>query len=168
MSAEEALVEDVNSQAELGVTRSGIEEEAVEEPIVLLNRCVVCDKTEAAYKCPACYRKYCSVSCCKTHKTDCNPLDKPEVRVDVEDKAPTTERHYYFPTKDTVPVEKLQMLSQGQNLVDLKKFCENPEIRSNILKLDTCSDPISAFNEIMEDESFVQFSAFVTNALSKD
>jgi len=159
------VLEDASAEL-VGNNQSEKDDEHLSQSV--LNNCIICSKTDACYKCPTCFRKYCSVSCCKTHKTDCKPLEKPEVRVELEDRNPAAERNYYYPTKDTVPRGKLQMLAEGQNLVDLKKFLENPEIRSNILKLNTCSDPISAFNEIMEDDNFVKFASFITDSLSKD
>ena len=59
------------------------------------------------------------------------------------------------------------MFGIAENLVQLKQYLEDPTVRSNILKLDACADPISTFNEVMEDERFVNFSAFVTHELNK-
>ena len=37
-----------------------------------MNNCSVCDKKAASYKCPTCRSPYCSVLCCKEHKTLCH------------------------------------------------------------------------------------------------
>lgn len=34
--------------------------------------CSVCEKIESRYKCPKCREGYCSVACCRTHKTQCS------------------------------------------------------------------------------------------------
>jgi hypothetical protein len=40
--------------------------------------CVVCQKENANYRCPCCRARYCSVTCCSTHKTSCSQLDQKE------------------------------------------------------------------------------------------
>ena len=54
-----------------------------------------------------------------------------------------------------------------ENLVKLKELMKDPKTRENIVKLDTCSNPMKAFQEVMENEDFVEFSQFVTSLLNE-
>jgi len=131
--------------------------------------CDVCKNGLRQYKCPTCFIKYCSSGCFKSHKGggSCTVQETP-IKMEEEGflyPGNTTNRTYYFPTKDTVSREKLEILSTGDNLLRLKEFLHSPDVRSNVLRLDRSSNPMIDFQDAMDNKAFLQFAQFVTNTL---
>ncbi|KAK0178605.1 hypothetical protein PV327_007483 [Microctonus hyperodae] len=114
--------------------------------------CCVCLANDSRYKCPICKQNYCSAACCKAHKTvGCEPS-----RVEnVEDVEPQKIVKYDFPTEDTVPLEKLQLLRYSD---DVKECLNNPHVRDIIRGILHHSDPTSAIASAMTEPIFVELA----------
>ncbi|XP_054289111.1 zinc finger HIT domain-containing protein 3 [Macrosteles quadrilineatus] len=114
--------------------------------------CSVCpEKIVSKYKCPKCRIPYCSLACWKNHKAeDCVPEVKPPAVVN--DKQSNL---YYFPTEDTVPLEKLQLLEQNQ---ELKNILCNRHLRDMLVAIDKSVNPAAAMQQAMLEPIFVEFT----------
>ncbi|KAL0102248.1 hypothetical protein PUN28_018648 [Cardiocondyla obscurior] len=115
--------------------------------------CCVCERDNAAYKCPKCREFYCSVECCKAHKAQvCQPL---EIREKSEERQQVNERRYEFPTEDTVPVKKLQQLRDNKALL---KSLENSHLRSMMKEIMNSPNPTEAIALAMREPIFVEMA----------
>jgi len=114
--------------------------------------CSICkENKESKYKCPKCRIPYCSVACWKTHKAeDCVRLAQPQPEVSKEQT-----NLYNFPTEDTVPLEKLQLLEHNQ---ELKNILCNKHLRALLLAIDQSSNPSDAMQQAMLEPIFVEFA----------
>ncbi|KAM3965270.1 zinc finger HIT domain-containing protein 3-like [Aphomia sociella] len=102
------------------------------------------------YKCPTCLQPYCSVDCCKQHRqTPCLAPPKPEPCTQKE-----TTINYEFPTEDTVPQEKLELLGKSS---ELKKCLENPHVRTILELLDNSPYPDEHIKKYMQEPIFTEF-----------
>ncbi|CAG9786823.1 unnamed protein product [Diatraea saccharalis] len=111
--------------------------------------CVLCNEP-SKYKCPVCRKPYCSVACCKLHRA--NPCTAPDVSTIESPKKQNID--YEFPTEDTVPIEKLELLSKS---VDVKKCLENPHVRDILKELDKSAYPDDLMQEYMLEPIFTEF-----------
>ncbi|XP_059052214.1 zinc finger HIT domain-containing protein 3 isoform X2 [Achroia grisella] len=113
-----------------------------------MNSCIQCGGIPK-YKCPTCLQPYCSVLCCKEHKErPCSAPSKPEVNALKE-----TSINYEFPTEDTVPPEKLELLKS----TELKKCLENPHVRTILELLDKSPHPDELIQKYMQEPIFTEF-----------
>ncbi|XP_075977993.1 zinc finger HIT domain-containing protein 3 [Anticarsia gemmatalis] len=113
--------------------------------------CIQC-KQNAKYKCPVCRQPYCSVPCYKEHKQQpCSPPPEPPKQTN---NTAQPEREYEYPTEDTVPIEKLKLLEQSE---ELKKCLENPHVREILELLDRSPYPDRLMQEYMTEPIFTEF-----------
>lgn len=111
--------------------------------------CSVCQKAVSKYKCPTCLIPYCSLDCCKIHKsTPCSPAT-PAI---AEDRTPSGER--VFQTPDTVPVESLKKLGESE---ELKALLRNPHLREFLRKIDSADNPARLMRKAMREPLLVEF-----------
>ncbi|KAG5323645.1 ZNHI3 protein, partial [Pseudoatta argentina] len=109
--------------------------------------CCVCRKNDAPYKCPTCRESYCSVGCCKEHKTQyCEPPILPE---ESKDHQNVNERKYEFSTEDTVPMEKLQQLCDSK---ELKQCLQSSHLRNVMKTVMNSPNPTEAIALAMKKE----------------
>ncbi|CAH0398278.1 unnamed protein product [Chilo suppressalis] len=114
-----------------------------------MNNCIQCNEP-SKYKCPICRKPYCSVVCCKLHRSNpCIAPPTPNVESPTEPS-----REYEFPTDDTVPVERLELLRQS---VDVNKCLENPHVREILKILDKSAYPDELMQEYMLEPIFTEF-----------
>ncbi|XP_008547006.1 zinc finger HIT domain-containing protein 3 [Microplitis demolitor] len=112
--------------------------------------CCVCQKKNSAYKCPTCKQFYCSATCCKSHKSvGCEP---PPAKVPTESREPVK---YNFPTEDTVPLEKLELLGHSQ---EIKECLKNPHVRDIARAILNDSNPTKAIALAMTEPIFVELA----------
>ncbi|CAK1551181.1 unnamed protein product [Leptosia nina] len=115
-----------------------------------IDSCIQCGETPK-YKCPTCRQPYCSVLCCKLHKE--KPCAPPQH--DVENDLPNSSTsNYEFPTEDTVPIEKLNLLEQSK---DVKTCLENPHLRQILMELDKSPHPDELMKKYMQEPIFTEF-----------
>ncbi|GAB1861323.1 Zinc finger HIT domain-containing protein 3 [Camponotus japonicus] len=114
-------------------------------------KCCICGKEDAPYKCPICKTSYCSVTCCKEHKSQaCEPPKLPE-----KPKEHESGRKYQFSTEDTVPVEKLQQLWHSK---ELKECLKHPDLRDIMKAVLNDLNPTKAIASAMKIPSFVEMA----------
>ncbi|KAJ1531840.1 hypothetical protein ONE63_000491 [Megalurothrips usitatus] len=118
--------------------------------------CSVCKEGLPKYKCPSCRSPYCSIPCWKTHKSDrCSKESTASVSIHTEDVNSNPKKAtYLFPTADTVPPEKLQLLGDNEQL---KNILSNPHVRTILTSLDNSSNPSKVLQEAMQEPIFVEF-----------
>ena len=128
--------------------------------------CSVCREGERRYKCPVCVAPYCSLTCYKSHKEICQTKTQ-------RTGAGGTEQHYIdtggppglttqqdfgfahlFPTANTVPHEKLQLLDKSDKL---KEILTNPNLREFLLFLDSSEDKAMLMRKAMREPLFLEF-----------
>ncbi|XP_012273180.1 zinc finger HIT domain-containing protein 3 [Orussus abietinus] len=114
--------------------------------------CHVCKSSNAPYKCPVCLEPYCSLGCCKTHKSRGCERRVPDM-AEHQSEAPLME--YKFPTEDTVPVEKLFSLRQSE---EVKHCLKNPHVRNIIKEVLKHQNPTDAIAEAMVEPIFVELA----------
>ncbi|KAK9512759.1 hypothetical protein O3M35_001112 [Rhynocoris fuscipes] len=115
--------------------------------------CDVCKGVgKAKYKCPKCRIPYCSIACYKRHKSDgCNSFLFEEDR---QPREPSSS-NYQYPTEDTVPSEKLQLLRQNPKIRDL---LDNPHLRTIIEAVNNAPYPVGIIHEAMLEPIFAEFA----------
>merc|ERR1712098_132276 len=124
--------------------------------------CAVCKKVEKKYKCPVCLINYCSLTCFKVHKENCNKFSQPEdddsrsetFQVDTAAAQGVNEDAFLFSTPDAVPLEKLQQLSKSEKL---KKLLTNKHLRDFLSFLDASEDKAMLMRKAMKEPLFVEF-----------
>ncbi|TGZ41801.1 zinc finger HIT domain-containing protein 3 [Temnothorax curvispinosus] len=118
-----------------------------------IRNCCVCGKDGAAYKCPRCREFYCSVGCCREHKTQ--PCEPPVLPEKPKEYRRVTERRYDFPTEDTVPMEKLRQLCDSKELI---KCLQNPYLRDIMKAVVDSSNPTEAIASAMKEPIFLEMA----------
>ncbi|XP_071945248.1 zinc finger HIT domain-containing protein 3-like [Antedon mediterranea] len=130
------------------------------------NECIQCGVPKSKYKCPKCYSKYCSVTCCKKHKEFCSShvsivgskstlITAPiEAHADNKEKR-IAENKTEDDIEDKVPAEKLALLEQSDLL---RKHLENPHLRQMLQKLDSTNDKTAGISQAMQEPIFTEFA----------
>nr|XP_019941482.1 PREDICTED: zinc finger HIT domain-containing protein 3 isoform X2 [Paralichthys olivaceus] len=123
--------------------------------------CSVCSEHTPKYRCPACKIRYCSLGCYKLHKDTCLPVAQPtptdpEVRDTVTSEPWTVDDLLHEEDIiDKVPLQRLQVLGQSQELRDL--LC-NPHLRQLLHSVDSADSKDDAMKAAMQEPLFVEFS----------
>ncbi|KFB50106.1 AGAP011858-PA-like protein [Anopheles sinensis] len=94
--------------------------------------------------------------CYKTHQEQpCEPVALPgEVEATIlEDRVP--KKTILFPTVDTVPQGKLELLGQSEHL---KNLLQNPHLRRLLTEVDNGRDGMNAIRVAMMEPLFVEFA----------
>ncbi|KAL6258721.1 zinc finger HIT domain-containing protein 3 [Pogonomyrmex barbatus] len=115
--------------------------------------CCVCEKKDAAYKCPKCKKPYCSIECCKEHKTQ--PCESPILLEESKENKNVSTQKYEFPTEDTVPIEKLQQLRHSK---ELKECLQYPQLRDIMRGILNSSNPTEAIALAMKEPIFTEMA----------
>merc|ERR1712126_193889 len=122
--------------------------------------CNVCKKTEKKYKCPICLILYCSMDCFKSHKPSCKSLSQTESsteedqEIKVDTVATPPEKAFMFSTPNTVPLDKLQLLSKSEKL---KSLLTNKHLCDFLQFLDSSEDKAMLMRKAMREPLFVEF-----------
>lgn len=123
--------------------------------------CDICQIENKKYKCPNCKIFYCSVKCFQIHKDSCQKLKQDEelnntVETQQLDTGPIEkEEPYQFPTKHTVPQDKLALLGKNDNL---KRILANPHLRTILTALTKTQNTQHAMSTVMLEPIFVEFA----------
>ncbi|PSN44376.1 Zinc finger HIT domain-containing protein 3 [Blattella germanica] len=114
--------------------------------------CNICGNENSKYKCPNCRILYCSLDCWKEHKkVECKFVPKEQENVD----AGSSHHNYMFETEDTVPLDKLRLLEESKNLMNI---LENPQLRDLLLSVDKSTNPVRTMQLAMQEPLFVKFA----------
>ena len=139
--------------------------------------CGVCKVNEKKYKCPVCLLPYCSSECFKTHKVTCSTLsNSPEdeerslghresVEPDSSARDTEPEQAFLFPTPNTVPLDKLQLLAQSDKL---KNLLTNKHLRDFLLFLDSTEEKAVLMRTAMREPLFVEFVDVCLETINPD
>nr|CAG4652337.1 EOG090X0JQ4 [Triops cancriformis] len=119
--------------------------------------CGVCQTGTPVYKCPTCGLKYCKSACYKLHKeTECQAPQPSHTSPTSEARNSEPETvTYTYPTEDTVPLEKLALLKDNENV---KKCLENPHVRQILTSLVNSPNPRTAMQSAMQEPIFMEFA----------
>ncbi|XP_007946074.1 zinc finger HIT domain-containing protein 3 [Orycteropus afer afer] len=130
--------------------------------------CVVCLE-KPKYRCPACRVPYCSLTCFRKHKEQCNPETHPIKK----------KRSSFLPTDSTKPVESkadessiadflnsdeeedrvsLQNLKNLGDSAPLRNLLLNPHLRQLMVSLDQGEDKAKLMRTYMQEPLFVEFA----------
>lgn len=71
----------------------------------------------------------------------------------VEDKTP--QNTIFFPTDDTVPIQKLEELRSSE---ELKKLLDNPHLRNLLKEIDVADNAWNAMKVAMMEPLFTEFA----------
>ncbi|XP_022125379.1 zinc finger HIT domain-containing protein 3 [Pieris rapae] len=124
-----------------------------------LSNCIQCGG-EPKYKCPTCREPYCSVQCCKLHKSKpCLPPSELQEIPPCKNKP-----DYEFPTEDTVPIEKLKLLEESK---ELKNCLGNPHVREILQELDSSEFPDILMKKYMQEPIFTEFVDACLNVIQE-
>ncbi|XP_026278634.1 zinc finger HIT domain-containing protein 3 [Frankliniella occidentalis] len=120
--------------------------------------CNICNDGASKYKCPSCRIPYCSIPCWKKHKNDgCgDEVVTITTAASLNNAAiPDAQKpKYIFPTEDTVPPEKLQLLRDN---MQLRNILSNPHVRTILSSLDNATNPSKHLHDAMQEPIFVEF-----------
>jgi zinc finger HIT domain-containing protein 3 len=96
----------------------------------------------------------CSLNCFKAHKESDKCVEKaPQTEDIIEDRQPS--RTNVFTTMDTVPTDKLDLLSQSE---PIKNLLKNPNLRNFLTEVDSASIPWNAMKLAMMEPIFTEFA----------
>ena len=125
--------------------------------------CSVCRLGERRYKCPECVAPYCSLACYKSHKEVCQTETEKTGGSDQHyidtgapglSSQPDFDLAHLFPTANTVPQEKLQLLDKSEKL---KEILTNANLREFLLFLDSSEDKAMLMRKAMREPLFLEF-----------
>ncbi|MBZ3869897.1 Zinc finger HIT domain-containing protein 3 [Sciurus carolinensis] len=129
--------------------------------------CVICLE-KPKYRCPACRVPYCSVTCFRKHKEQCNP-----------ETHPTKHKRSTAPVKTTQPEENkddddsiadfldsddeedrvsLQNLKNLGESATLRNLLLNPHLRQLMINLDQGDNKAKLMRAYMQEPLFVEFA----------
>ncbi|XP_040005923.1 zinc finger HIT domain-containing protein 3 [Xiphias gladius] len=123
--------------------------------------CNVCSEQTPKYRCPVCKIRYCSLGCYKRHKDTCLPAEQPAPIVPEAKQAFNTEPWsvedllHENDIIDKVPLQRLQLLGQSEELRDL--LC-NPHLRQLLRSIDSAESKDGAMKAAMQEPLFLEFS----------
>ncbi|EZA50525.1 hypothetical protein DMN91_009593 [Ooceraea biroi] len=117
----------------------------------MLKTCCICEKDNSPYKCPICKKPYCSIACCKQHKTQ--PCEPPELPEKPEEEHQENHVKYEFPRQDIVSAEKLQQLRHSE---ELKSCLRNPHVREMMKSIVNSQNMTNAIASAMREPLFVE------------
>ncbi|KAJ8266337.1 hypothetical protein GJAV_G00129240 [Gymnothorax javanicus] len=126
--------------------------------------CSVCNEQTPKYKCPRCKVRYCSVTCCKNHKDDCqatkqtvSPAMVPNVQAthNLEREWSIEDLFDEDDQSDRVPLQRLKELGTSK---DLKAMLCNPHLRRLLLTVDQAKDKADIMKVVMQEPLFVEFA----------
>ncbi|NXB50457.1 ZNHI3 protein, partial [Leucopsar rothschildi] len=130
--------------------------------------CAECGARGAArYRCPRCGTAYCSVPCCRTHRERCaaEPRQERLRQREAAGQGPTPDPTHgpwaledilsEEDEQDRVPLEKLKLLGESEELRDLLL---NPHLRQLLLTIDQAQDKSSLMRRFMQEPLFVEFA----------
>ena len=131
----------------------------------------MCRREEKKYKCPVCMAPYCSLACYKSHKEVSCQTGGSEQQHYLDTGAPglTSQSEYdfahLFPTANTVPQDKLQLLDKSDKL---KEILANPNLREFLLFLDSSEDKAMLMRKAMREPIFLEFVDVCLDTLDPD
>ncbi|RUS71900.1 hypothetical protein EGW08_020338 [Elysia chlorotica] len=130
--------------------------------------CIVCKTETDKYRCPKCLERYCSVTCCRTHKELCTEksdsvkLAEPsQVELEKTEK-PCFEKQIHpafrgekAPENDQVPEHLLQQLGGSSKVLSL---LENPHLRAMMENLVNADKPDLTMAAAMREPIFTELA----------
>ncbi|KAJ3645525.1 hypothetical protein Zmor_023173 [Zophobas morio] len=115
--------------------------------------CIICEG-DGKYKCPTCLVFYCSVQCCKKHRENgCDVWVKNDEKTLQQPLNNQSKPRYT--TADTVPLEKLMLLKDDENL---KCILSNPHLRDLLVTINNSKEPEKTMQMAMQEPLFVEFA----------
>ncbi|XP_025408986.1 zinc finger HIT domain-containing protein 3 [Sipha flava] len=113
-------------------------------------KCDICKTNETKYKCPKCRSiKYCSVACYKNHSLDNCTSDSQNASVEM------VQNTQLYPTEDTIPPEKLNLLCYDTHL---KELVSNSYLQKIMEKIDNSTNPNEELEKAMIEPMFEEFA----------
>ncbi|NP_001186157.1 zinc finger HIT domain-containing protein 3 [Oryctolagus cuniculus] len=129
--------------------------------------CVACLE-KPKYRCPSCRVPYCSLTCFRTHKEQCNPETRPVEKKRSAVSAKTTKPVENQDNDDSVAdflnsdeEEDRVSLQNLRNLGEsatLRSLLLNPHLRQLIISLDQGDDKAKLMRDYMQEPLFVEFA----------
>ncbi|XP_048223050.1 zinc finger HIT domain-containing protein 3 [Perognathus longimembris pacificus] len=127
--------------------------------------CVICLE-KPKYRCPACRVPYCSVTCFRKHKEQCNPENRPiEKRSAVPVKLTKPEDNKDDDSiadflnsdeeEDRVSLQSLKNLGESATL---RSLLMNPHLRQLMVSLDQGDNKAKLMRTYMQEPLFVEFA----------
>uniref|UniRef100_H2Y5T3 Zinc finger HIT domain-containing protein 3 n=1 Tax=Ciona savignyi TaxID=51511 RepID=H2Y5T3_CIOSA len=116
-------------------------------------RCQVCNENPHKYKCPQCYKLYCSVNCYKKHKAEdsCSHF-KHDERPKTMESPPKSE---IYEETEQISKEVLERLKDSEKL---KNLLSNPHLRRLLTEIDQTPNNSKMINDLMQEPIFVEFA----------
>uniref|UniRef100_A0A8C8ZBE5 Zinc finger HIT domain-containing protein 3 n=1 Tax=Prolemur simus TaxID=1328070 RepID=A0A8C8ZBE5_PROSS len=132
--------------------------------------CVICLE-KPKYRCPACRVPYCSVTCFRKHKEQCNPETRPVKRKirsavpaktvkPVENKDDDSSVADFLNSdeeEDRISLQNLKNLGKSES-APLRSLLLNPHLRQLMVSLDQGDDKAKLMRAYMQEPLFVEFA----------
>ncbi|XP_069338422.1 zinc finger HIT domain-containing protein 3 isoform X1 [Eulemur rufifrons] len=130
--------------------------------------CVICLE-KPKYRCPGCRVPYCSVTCFRKHKEQCNPETRPVKRKirsavpaktvkPVENKDDDSSVADFLNSDEEADRVSLQNLKNLEESVPLRSLLLNPHLRQLMVSLDQGDDKAKLMRAYMQEPLFVEFA----------
>ncbi|XP_078484578.1 zinc finger HIT domain-containing protein 3-like [Ciona intestinalis] len=115
--------------------------------------CQVCNENQHKYKCPQCYKRYCSVDCYKKHKSE----DSCQVNVEKPPKNGEKQRSLEKQDEETEKVSE-EVLERLKDSKELKDILKNPHLRKLLTEVDKNENTPQLINDLMQEPIFIEFA----------
>ncbi|EHA99578.1 Zinc finger HIT domain-containing protein 3 [Heterocephalus glaber] len=129
--------------------------------------CVICLQN-SKYRCPACRVRYCSVTCFKKHKEQCNlkahlvekkksapPVKATQPEENRDDDSSVADFLNSDEEEDRVSLQNLKSLGES---APLRNLLLNPHLRQLMVSLDQADDKAELMRAYMQEPLFVEFA----------
>ena len=130
--------------------------------------CVICKQEKAQYKCPKCSARYCTVACCKDHKTQCgvsSDLTTDDRSVANADKVEDTPGVSNSSTLIDTEIISEECKRKLRNSKWLKDILRSNRLREEITAIDKGDDRPKLLRAACESNP--EFDAFVNKMLDE-
>ncbi|KAM5273329.1 zinc finger HIT domain-containing protein 3 isoform 1-T1 [Ctenodactylus gundi] len=128
--------------------------------------CVICLE-KPKYRCPACRVPYCSVTCFRKHKEQCNPETHPAEKKRTAPPVKTTQPKEsdddssvadFLSSDEEEDRVSLQNLKNLGESATLRSLLLNPHLRQLMLSLDQGANKAKLMRAYMQEPLFVEFA----------
>ncbi|XP_026806198.1 zinc finger HIT domain-containing protein 3 [Rhopalosiphum maidis] len=113
-------------------------------------KCNICEINKSKYKCPKCRNvKYCSVACYQNHLSGDCTISNHDASVEM------VKNEQMYPTEDTIPSEKLNLLCYDNRL---RELVSNSYLQKLLEKIDNSTSPNEELEKAMIEPIFEEFA----------
>mmetsp|Transcript_6392 Transcript_6392/g.19329 ORF Transcript_6392/g.19329 Transcript_6392/m.19329 type:complete len:138 (+) Transcript_6392:499-912(+) len=128
-----------------------------------VQRCQVCEESEAKYRCPRCLIPFCSVSCSKKHNLV--PCSAPVTLPEVSQEQPGATGDGDGEDGEGEGVISDQLMEHLATDPSVQEYLKDQRFRAVLRSIDSSKDRRRELERLMKDGEFVEFADAVLDAV---